>query len=224
MARLRCGWIKSAASAIVVRSFFLQAHKLKWKRFRSSASTCMPITRMQRGADIMPTIDANPFPYEFDIDHIALICIDMQRDFCLPGGFTQSLGNEIKNIAPCIPVIAELQTAFRKAGLPIIHTKECHKPDLSDLPTAKRHRGNPKTKIGDAGPTGRILIDGEEGSDFIPENAPRRTLRRRRRCAHAGRWAAAESREHSGRARARFWSPRRSRSCPNQAAAPVRRT
>jgi len=120
----------------------------------------------------MPTIDASPFSYEFDIDHIALICIDMQRDFCLPGGFAESLGNDIKNLAPCIPVIAELQTAFRKAGLPIIHTKECHKPDLSDLPTAKRNRGNPKIKIGDAGPMGRILIDGEKGSDFIPENAP----------------------------------------------------
>jgi nicotinamidase-related amidase len=120
----------------------------------------------------MPTIDASPFSYEFDIDHIALICIDMQRDFCLPGGFAESLGNDIKNLAACIPVIAELQTAFRKAGLPIIHTKECHKPDLSDLPTAKRNRGNPKIKIGDAGPMGRILIDGEKGSDFIPENAP----------------------------------------------------
>lgn len=120
----------------------------------------------------MPTIDASPFSYEFDIDHIALICIDMQRDFCLPGGFAESLGNDIKNLAACIPVIAELQTAFRKAGLPIIHTKECHKPDLSDLPTAKRNRGNPKIKIGDAGPMGRILIDGEKGSDFIPDNAP----------------------------------------------------
>lgn len=120
----------------------------------------------------MPTINASPFSYEFDIDHIALICIDMQRDFCLPGGFAESLGDDIKNLAPCIPVIAELQTAFRKAGLPIIHTKECHKPDLSDLPTAKRNRGNPKIKIGDAGPMGRILIDGEKGSDFIPENAP----------------------------------------------------
>lgn len=120
----------------------------------------------------MPTIDATPFPYEFDIDHIALICIDMQRDFCQPGGFAESLGNNLDNIAPCFPVIAELQAAFRKAGLPIIHTKECHKPDLSDLPTAKRNRGNPKIKIGDPGPMGRILIDGEPGSDFIPENAP----------------------------------------------------
>ncbi|MGD9645550.1 MAG: cysteine hydrolase family protein [Pirellulales bacterium] len=120
----------------------------------------------------MPTINANPFPFEFDLDHIALLCIDMQRDFCLPGGFAESLGNEISNVAPCIPVIARLQAAFRKAGLPVIHTKECHKPDLSDLPTAKRLRGNPRIKIGDLGPMGRILIDGEVGSDFVPDNAP----------------------------------------------------
>lgn len=120
----------------------------------------------------MPAIDATPFQYEFDIDHIALLCIDMQRDFCLPGGFAESLGNNLANVAPCIPVIAKLQEAFRNAGIPVIHTKECHKPDLSDLPLAKRNRGNPKIKIGDVGPMGRILIDGEEGSDFIPENAP----------------------------------------------------
>jgi nicotinamidase-related amidase len=120
----------------------------------------------------MPKVSAKPFDYEFGIDHVALLCIDMQRDFCLPGGFAESLGNDIGQIAPCIPVIAKLQAAFRKVGLPVIHTKECHKPDLSDLPTAKRNRGNPKIKIGDVGPMGRILIDGEVGSDFVPENAP----------------------------------------------------
>ncbi len=120
----------------------------------------------------MPIIKANPFDFQIDFDHVALLCIDMQRDFCLPGGFAESLGNDIGQLAPCIPVIAELQSAFRKAGLPVIHTKECHKPDLSDLPTAKRKRGNPELKIGDMGPMGRILIDGEEGTDFIPENAP----------------------------------------------------
>jgi len=120
----------------------------------------------------MPTVDAKPFHYEFGFDHVALVCIDMQRDFLLPGGFAESLGDPIENLQPCVPVIAKLQEAFRKAELPIIHTKECHKPDLSDLPTAKRNRGNPKIKIGDYGPMGRILIDGEEGSDFIPELAP----------------------------------------------------
>lgn len=121
----------------------------------------------------MPTVDAKPFPYFFDIDHVALVCIDMQRDFCQPGEFANSLGDNVKNLQPCIPVIAKLQAAFRKLELPIIHTKECHKPDLSDLPTPKRYRGNPKVKIGDMGPMGRILIDGEPGSDFIAELAPR---------------------------------------------------
>ena len=72
--------------------------------------------RMLNGA-CEPAIEATPFPYEFDPDHIALICIDMQRDFCLPGGFAELLGNDIKKIAPCIPVIAQLQAAFRKAGI-----------------------------------------------------------------------------------------------------------
>jgi len=121
----------------------------------------------------MPFIDAKPFPFQFDFDHVALLCIDMQRDFCEPGGFAESLGNDISKIQPCIPVIGKLQAAFRKARLPIIHTKECHKPDLSDLPTAKLNRGNPTIKIGEFGPMGRILIDGEPGVEFVPENEPR---------------------------------------------------
>lgn len=120
----------------------------------------------------MPIIDARPFPYQFDINHAALICIDMQRDFVMSGGFAESLGNDVKKVAPCIPVIRELQDACRRIGVPVIHTKECHKPDLSDLPTAKLNRGNPKMKIGSVGPLGRILIDGEGGSDFIAENYP----------------------------------------------------
>jgi nicotinamidase-related amidase len=120
----------------------------------------------------VPSIDANPFPYSFALDHVALLCIDMQRDFVLPGGFGESLGNDVGLIAPCIPVIARLQAAFRTAHLPVIHTKECHKPDLSDLPLSKRTRGNPRVTIGDAGPMGRILIDGEPGSDFVDDLRP----------------------------------------------------
>ena len=77
----------------------------------------------------MPTLDAGPFPYEFDTDQIALVCIDMQRDFRLPGGFAEFPGNNLANIQPCIPAIAKLQAAFRKVGLPVIHTREYHKPD-----------------------------------------------------------------------------------------------
>jgi len=115
---------------------------------------------------------ATPFDYDFDADHIALLCIDMQRDFCEVGGFASSLHDNVALLAPCIPVIAKLQAAFRAAGLPVIHTKECHQPDLSDCPTAKRERGNPKLKIGMEGPMGRILIDGQPGSDFISQCMP----------------------------------------------------
>jgi nicotinamidase-related amidase len=120
----------------------------------------------------VPSIDATPFPYPFAFDRVALLCIDMQRDFVLPGGFGEALGNDVGLIAPCIPVIARLQAAFRAARLPVIHTKECHRPDLSDLPVSKRTRGNPRLAIGDRGPMGRILIDGEPGSDFVDELRP----------------------------------------------------
>ncbi len=120
----------------------------------------------------MPSIDAIPFAYPFAHDRAALLCIDMQRDFVLPGGFGEALGNDVRLIAPCIPVIARLQAVFRAARLPVIHTKECHKPDLSDLPLSKRTRGNPRITIGDLGPMGRILVDGEPGSDFVDELRP----------------------------------------------------
>jgi nicotinamidase-related amidase len=64
----------------------------------------------------MPTTDATPFPYEFDIDHIALVRIDMQRDFCLSGGFAELLGNNLANLAPCIPVIAHKGAIFKRVG------------------------------------------------------------------------------------------------------------
>ena len=96
----------------------------------------------------------------------------MQRDFVEPGGFGAALGNDVSLLAPIIPAVAELLGAFRKLNLTVIHTKECHKPDLSDCPPAKLTRGRGKLTIGDHGPMGRILIDGEPGNDFIAPLKP----------------------------------------------------
>jgi nicotinamidase-related amidase len=121
----------------------------------------------------MASIDALPYPFEFAPGRTALVIIDMQRDFVEPGGFGEMLGNDVRPLARTVPVIARLLDAFRARRLPVIHTKECHRPDLSDCPPAKRARGKPKLRIGDAGPMGRILVAGEPGNDFVPELAPR---------------------------------------------------
>ena len=117
-------------------------------------------------------IAATPFPYPFAPGRTALVVIDMQRDFVEPGGFGASLGNDVSLLAPAIPVIAALLVAWRAKGWPIVHTREAHKADLSDCPPAKRMRGHPTLRIGDPGPMGRVLIDGEPGADIIPELAP----------------------------------------------------
>jgi nicotinamidase-related amidase len=120
----------------------------------------------------MPIIRALPYDFAFEKNHLALIIIDMQRDFIEPGGFGAALGNDVTLLAPIIPTIAELLRIFRKLGLAVIHTKECHRPDLSDCPPAKRGRGRGKLRIGDQGPMGRILIAGEPGNDFVPALKP----------------------------------------------------
>jgi nicotinamidase-related amidase len=120
----------------------------------------------------MPTIAAKPYEYAFDPAHLALVVIDMQRDFLEPGGFGAALGNDVSRLAPAVAPISALLSAFRKLGLPIVHTKECHRPDLADCPPAKRMRGNGALRIGDPGPMGRILVDGEPGSDFVPALQP----------------------------------------------------
>ncbi|MDH4411696.1 MAG: cysteine hydrolase [Rhizobium sp.] len=120
----------------------------------------------------MAIIKARPFDFDFDRDHAALIIIDMQRDFVEPGGFGETLGNKVALLQAIIPATARLLAAFRAAGLPVIHTRECHRPDLSDCPPAKRERGKPSLRIGDPGPMGRILISGEPGADIIPELYP----------------------------------------------------
>ena len=120
----------------------------------------------------MKQIAAEPFDFPFDPATTGLVVIDMQRDFMEAGGFGETLGNDVSLLRAIIPATARLIAGFRDAGLPVIHTRECHKPDLSDLPDAKRNRGNPSLRIGDAGPMGRILIAGEPGADIIPELYP----------------------------------------------------
>ncbi|MBR2655053.1 MAG: cysteine hydrolase [Loktanella sp.] len=120
----------------------------------------------------MADIQAAPFPFRFQRDQIALVVIDMQRDFVELGGFGASLGNDVSLLGAIVPTVHRLLDGFRAAGLPIFHTRECHLPDLSDCPEAKRFRGAPSLRIGDAGPMGRILIAGEPGADIIAELAP----------------------------------------------------
>jgi len=120
----------------------------------------------------MPEIDAQPFPFVFKPATTALVVIDMQRDFAEPGGFGASLGNDVSRVVAIVPTVKRLIEGFRAASLPVIHTMECHRPDLSDLPPAKRNRGNPSIRIGDAGPMGRVLIAGEPGTAILDELAP----------------------------------------------------
>ncbi len=120
----------------------------------------------------MTGIAAAPFVFPLDRDRVALIVIDMQRDFIEPGGFGASLGNDISLLSAIVPTVRRLLDGFRAARLPVIHTRECHRPDLSDCPPAKRLRGAPSLRIGDPGPMGRILIAGEPGADIVPDLAP----------------------------------------------------
>jgi nicotinamidase-related amidase len=121
----------------------------------------------------MAVIDAQPFAFRFDPQTIALVVIDMQRDFAEPGGFGASLGNDVSRVQAIVPTVKRLIEGFRTSGLPVFHTMECHRPDLSDCPPAKRERGNPAMRIGDVGPMGRILVAGEPGTAILDELAPR---------------------------------------------------
>src|SRR3954471_5648406 len=121
------------------------------------------------------TIIAEPEPIELDWSTTALLIIDMQRDFMEPGGFGETLGNDVSQLARAVPPIAAVLKAAREAGMLVIHTREGHLPDLSDAPPAKVARGAPSLRIGDHGPMGRILIRGEAGHDIIPALYPRQS-------------------------------------------------
>ncbi len=118
------------------------------------------------------TIEAEPYAFELEPAKCALLIIDMQRDFLEPGGFGEMLGNDVSRLRGAIQPNQKLLAAWRAKGLQVIHTREGHRPDLADLPEAKRIRGRSKTCIGDAGPMGRILVRGESGHDIIPELYP----------------------------------------------------
>jgi biuret amidohydrolase len=117
-------------------------------------------------------IAARPFPYPMAPGRTALVVIDMQRDFVEAGGFGASLGNDVSLLHSAIEPIAALLAAWRARGWLVLHTRECHRPDLSDCPPAKRDRGEPSLRIGDPGPMGRLLVAGEPGADIIATLAP----------------------------------------------------
>jgi biuret amidohydrolase len=120
----------------------------------------------------MLRVPATPFDYPLAPGHTALVIIDMQRDFIEPGGFGASLGNDVSHLQSAITPIAALLAAWRARGWPVLHTREAHRADLTDCPPAKRLRGTPALRIGDAGPMGRLLVAGEPGTDIIAALAP----------------------------------------------------
>lgn len=117
-------------------------------------------------------VTAKPYDYIFSPKNTALIIIDMQRDFIEPGGFGEALGNDVSQLEAVVPVVGNLLDFARNLNMIIIHTRESHLHDLSDCPISKRSRGNPKCRIGDQGPMGRVLIRGEPGNEIVSALRP----------------------------------------------------
>ena len=120
----------------------------------------------------MLSVRAEPYEFEFDPATAALVIIDMQRDFVYKGGFGEALGNDTSLLLRAVPPTVRVLQAARRAGVLVVHTREGHRPDLADLPRAKKVRGHLKTGIGDPGPMGRILVRGEYGHDIVDELKP----------------------------------------------------
>lgn len=117
-------------------------------------------------------IPARPHPLSVDLARAALVIIDMQRDFLEPGGFGAALGNDVSLLAAAVAPCRSVLLGARAAGMLVIHTREGHRPDLSDAPPAKIERGDPARRIGAPGPMGRILIRGEAGHEIVPALSP----------------------------------------------------
>jgi biuret amidohydrolase len=117
-------------------------------------------------------IPATPYPFKLDPATTALVIIDMQRDFLEPGGFGALLGNDVSLLTKVIAPLRAVLDAARAAEMMVIHTREGHRPDLSDCPPSKRARGALQTGIGDPGPNGRILVRGEDGHGIVAQLAP----------------------------------------------------
>lgn len=120
----------------------------------------------------MTDVPAKPYDFPMQPGKAALLIIDMQRDFIEPGGFGDALGNDVSQLRRTIAPLKALLAAARASGMLVMHTREGHKPDLSDLHETKRVRGRATMTIGDAGPMGRILVIGEPGHDIIPDLYP----------------------------------------------------
>ena len=132
------------------------------------------------------SIEAEPTPLWVDLDRTALVIIDMQRDFLEPGGFGETLGNDVSRLQTAVGPCRAVLDAARAAKMLVIHTREGHRPDLSDAPRAKIERGEPAMRIGAPGPMGRILVRGEPGPRHHSAAAPDRR-RAGRRQARQGR-------------------------------------
>jgi len=120
----------------------------------------------------MTKVKAEPYEFEFTIPRTALVMIDWQRDFVYPGGFGESLGNDTSKLLRAVAPAKKVLEACRAAGMFVIHTREGHRADLSDLPRAKKERGNAPLQIGDMGSMGRLLVRGEYGHGIVDELAP----------------------------------------------------
>src|SRR6202011_2803065 len=117
-------------------------------------------------------IRAEPYEFKFDPTTVALVIIDMQRDFVEPGGFGEALGNDVSLLRKAVPPTQRVLLAARRIGMLVIPTRQGHRPDLSDLHQSKKLRGRFATGIGDSGPMDRILVRGEHGHDITDELKP----------------------------------------------------